>query len=63
MWPITHRSPTTVGISGVVWSTDPSWTLDPAPMRISPSSPRTTAHGQTELRDPILTDPMTTASG
>jgi hypothetical protein len=34
-----------------------------APMRISPSSPRSTAPGHTELSGPIVTEPMITASG
>ena len=63
MWPITHSSPTTVGSSTVVCSTVQSWMLVRAPMRISPSSPRSTALGQIELCGPIVTDPMTTASG
>ena len=63
MWPITHSSPTTVGSSAVVCSTVQSWMLVRAPMRISPSSPRRTALGHTELSGPMRTDPMTTASG
>ena len=63
MWPITHSSPTTVGASGVVWSTVPSWMLVRAPIRIEPSSPRSTAPGHTELSGPMRTEPMTTASG
>ena len=63
MCPITHSSPTTVGCSAVVCSTLPSWMLVRAPMRISPSSARSTACGQTELSGPICTEPMTTASG
>ena len=63
MWPITHSSPTVVGCIAVVCSTLQSWMLDPAPMRISPSSPRSTALGQIDDRAPIDTDPMMTASG
>ena len=63
MWPITHSSPTTVGCSTVVCSTLQSWMLVRAPMRISPSSARSTAFGQTELSGPMRTEPMTTASG
>ena len=63
MWPITHSSPTTVAWSTVVCSTLQSWMLVRAPMRISPSSPRSTAFGHTELSGPICTEPMTTASG
>ena len=36
-------------VLGVVCSTLPSWMLVRAPMRISPSSPRSTALGQIEL--------------
>ena len=43
--------------------TQPSCTLVRAPMKISPSSPRSTAPGQIELLAPIVTDPITTASG
>ena len=32
-------------------------------MWISPSSPRSTAPGHTELSDPMVTEPMITASG
>ncbi len=63
MWPITQSSPTTVGCIGVVCSTLPSCTLDPAPMWISPSSPRSTALGHTDDLGPIVTEPMITASG
>ena len=63
MWPITHSSPTTVGASIVVCSTVQSWMLVRAPMRISPSSARSTAFGQTVLSGPMRTAPMTTASG
>ena len=63
MWPITHSSPTTVGCSGVQWSTLQSCTLEREPMRISPSSPRSTALGHTELCGPMRTQPMMTASG
>ncbi len=63
MWPITQSSPTTVGCSSVVCRTLPSWMLVRAPMRISPSSPRSTALGHTELSGPMVTEPMMTASG
>ena len=52
-----------VGFSVVVCSTALSWMLVRAPTWISPSSPRSTAPGQIELSGPIVTAPITTASG
>ncbi len=63
MWPITQPSPTMVGRSGAQCSTHPSWIDVRAPMRMSPSSPRSTAHGHTDDCGPIVTEPMITASG
>jgi hypothetical protein len=51
-----------VGFSRVVWMTEPSWIDVSAPIRIPPSSPRSTTPGQTVERGPITTSPMTTAS-
>ncbi len=62
-WPITHSSPTVVGWKWVVWRMAPSWMEVRAPMWISPSSPRSTAPGQMLASAPIVTDPITTASG
>jgi len=55
--------PTVVGHSIVVCTTVPSWMLVRAPIRISPSSPRSTAVGQTLEFAPMNTEPITTASG
>ena len=64
MWPITQSSPTTVGCSGVVCRTEPSWIEVCAPISMRPPpSPRSTALGQIELSAPMRTAPMTTASG
>ena len=41
----------------------PSCTEVRAPTSIRPWSPRSTAHGQTDASGPMLTRPMTTASG
>ena len=62
-WPMVQSSPTMVGCLGVQWITAPSWTLLRAPMRIRPSSPRSTAWGHTEASGPSSTAPITTASG
>ena len=48
---------------GVVWITVPSWIDVRAPMTIPPGSPRSTALGQTDDSGPIVTSPITTASG
>ena len=53
MWPITHSSPTTVGSPGAQCRTEPSWIDVRAPMRMSPSSPRSTAHGHTDDSGPM----------
>jgi hypothetical protein len=63
LWPITQSSPTVVAQNGVVWTTVPSWMLVPDPIRIWPSSPRSTAWGQIEDSAPMVTEPMITASG
>ena len=42
---------------------EPSWMLVRAPTSIRPSSPRSTAVGQTDDSAPIVTLPITTASG
>ena len=63
MCPITQPLPTIVKSSGVVCSTLASCTLVRAPMWISPSSARSTALGQIDDSGPIVTAPITTASG
>ena len=60
---MTHSSPTWVGVAGVVWITVPSWIDVRAPMTIPPGSPRSTAVGQIDDSGPIVTAPITTASG
>ncbi len=60
---MTQSSPTIVGSSGVVCTTVPSWIDVRAPMAIRPSSPRSTALGHTDASGPIVTSPITTASG
>jgi len=62
-WPTTHSSPTVVCCMGVVWITQPSWIEVRAPMMIGASSARSTAPGQIELSAPMVTEPITTASG
>ncbi len=62
-WPITQSFPTTVGVSGVVCSTQLSWMLVRSPTITSPSSPRSTAPGQMDESAPTVTAPISTASG
>ena len=47
-WPITHSSPTRVGVVGVVCTTVPSWIDVRAPITMPPGSPRSTADGHTD---------------
>src|SRR6516165_4184060 len=63
MCPITHPSPMTVGNPGPAWITVPSWMDEPAPIVMVPKSPRKTACGHTLDSAPMVTSPMTTASG
>jgi carbonic anhydrase/acetyltransferase-like protein (isoleucine patch superfamily) len=53
----------TVGQRAVVCTTVPSWIEVLAPTVIVPWSPRSTAQGQTDACGPIVTRPITTASG
>ena len=55
LWPMVTSAPTVsgspAGLSGVAWftcSTEPSWTLVRAPMRMRFTSPRSTENGHTE---------------
>ena len=61
--PTTQSAPISVGHSCVQCTTVPSCTDVRAPTSIRPWSPRSTAHGQTDASGPMLTRPMTTASG
>ncbi len=61
--PTTQSAPISVGHSWVQCTTVPSCTDVRAPTSIRPWSPRSTAHGQTDASAPMLTRPMTTASG
>ena len=61
--PTTQSAPISVGHSCVQCTTVPSCTDVRAPTSIRPWSPRSTAHGHTDASGPILTWPMTTASG
>ena len=61
--PTVTSSPMIVGRAAVVWMIEPSWMLVRAPTSIRPSSPRSTAVGQTVDSAPIVTLPITTASG
>ena len=56
-----QSEPMTVGRSGVVCSTAPSWIEVRSPTAIAPKSPRSTAHGQIEESSPMRTAPTTTA--
>ena len=60
---MTHSAPMRVGWIGVVCTTVPSCTEVRAPTTMPPGSPRSTAHGHTEASAPIVTSPITTASG
>ena len=62
-WPMTQSSPTVVPISAVVCTTQPSCTEVRSPIEIVIPSPRSTAHGHTELCAPMVTLPIMTASG
>ena len=46
--PTVTSSPMSVGRTAVVWMIEPSWMLVRAPTSMRPSSPRSTACGQTE---------------
>ena len=62
--PTVTSAPMIVGLDAVVqWMIEPSCTLVRGPTSIRPSSPRSTAVGQTEASAPIVTLPITTASG
>src|SRR5215470_4585817 len=63
LWPTTQSAPMTVGCRAVQCTTVPSCTEVRAPTVIVPWSPRSTAPGQTDASGPIVTLPMTTASG
>jgi hypothetical protein len=63
LWPMVTSSPIQVGDQGIVCTMVPSWTEVRAPTTIGPLSPRSTAVGHTELCSPIVTSPITTASG
>ena len=60
---MTHSSPIRVGVTGVVCTTVPSWIEVRAPTTIPPGSPRRTADGHTDDSGPMVTSPITTASG
>ena len=60
---MTHSSPTRVGVAGVVCTTVPSWMDVRAPITMPPGSPRSTALGHTDDSAPMVTWPITTASG
>ena len=61
--PTVTSDPMTVGWVAVQWMIDPSCTLLRGPISIRPSSPRSTAVGQIDASAPIVTLPITTASG
>src|SRR6185437_16077948 len=63
LWPTTQSSPMTVGYRAVQCTIVPSCTDVRAPTVMKPWSPRSTAPGQTEASGPIVTRPITTASG
>ena len=60
---MTHPVPTMVGKLGPAWITVPSWTDERSPIPMWPKSPRSTAPGHTVASEPIVTSPITTASG
>jgi len=63
MWPTTQSAPMTVGHCAVQCTIVPSCTDVRAPTEMWPWSPRSTAPGHTEACGPIVTRPITTASG
>ena len=61
--PTTQSAPMVVGSSSVQCTTVPSWIEVRAPTVMGAPSPRSTAVGQTDASAPMVTAPITTASG
>src|SRR6185437_7470671 len=63
LWPTTQSSPMIVGWLAVQCTIVPSCTEVRAPTVMYPWSPRSTAPGHTDASGPMVTRPITTASG